>query len=68
MKMEFSSQWQDGNVKVHARVKQFSKAVKRLGYENFRSYAGIEAALSEHEALGEWLDSVKDFHVAARIA
>ena len=67
MKMEISSQWQDDNVKLHARVRQFSKAVKRLGYEDFRSYAGIEAASSDRDALGEWLDSVKGFHVAARV-
>ena len=68
MKMEISSQWQEGNVRVHARVRQFTKAARMLGYADFRGYAGIEAAESDAMAIGEWLDSVKGFETAARIA
>ena len=68
MKMEVSSQWQDGVVKVHARVRQFSKAAKIMGNSNFREYAGLEAVENDELAIDEWLDSVKGMKMAARLA
>ncbi len=68
MKMEVSSQWQDGVIKVHARVRQFSKAAKVMGNANFRAYAGLEAAKDDETAVDEWLDSVKGMKMAARLA
>ncbi len=68
MKMEVSSQWQDGIVKVHARVRQFTRAAKVCGNSDFREYAGLEAADTEEIAVDEWLDSIKGLKVAARLA
>ena len=68
MKMEVSSQWQDGVVKVHARVRQFTKAAKVLGNADFRDYAGLESARNDEAAVDEWLDSVKGLKMAARLA
>ena len=68
MKMEISSQWQDGIVKVHARVRQFSRAAKVMGNANFRDYAGLESAENDETAVDEWLDSVKGMKMAARLA
>ena len=68
VKMEVSSQWQDGVVKVHARVRQFSKAAKIMGHTDFRDYAGLESAKNDEVAVDEWLDSVKGLKMAARLA
>ena len=68
MKMEVSSQWQDGVVKVHARVRQFSKAAKIMGHADFREYSGLEAAKNDETAIDEWLDSVKGLKMATRLA
>lgn len=67
MKMEIDSQWQSG-IAVHARVRQFTKAAKLAGYQDFRTYAGLEAIPNESMAVDEWLDSIRGFKAAARIA
>ena len=56
MKLQIFSQWQ-GGIYIHSRVRQFTKAAKLCGRNNFREYAGIITAESERAAIGEWLDS-----------
>ena len=56
MRLQIFSQWQ-GGIYIPSRVRQFTKAAKLCGRNNFREYAGIITAKTERAAISEWLDS-----------
>jgi len=56
MKLQIFSQWQ-GGIYIPSRVRQFTKAARLCGRNNFREYSGIISASSERAAIGEWIDS-----------
>lgn len=54
MKLQIVSKW--GGIFIPSRVRQFTRAAKLCGKNNFREYAGIITARSERAAIDEWLD------------
>lgn len=67
MKVHVYSQWQ-GRIAIPARVRQFTRAAKLSGRENFKEYAGILNAPSERKALEEWLDNMTTLRATYHVA
>ena len=77
MKVQIYSQWME-DVFIPVRVKQFTKAAKLMGHNNFQDYAEhhdvvglapVDCKSAEHLAVAEWLDSREnDSNVAAGVA
>ena len=64
MKIKTYSQWMEEKV-VPVRTKQFTKVAKRMGHQNFHSFAAADdkvgrdqktAKSSDQQAVAEWLD------------
>ncbi|MDY6268003.1 MAG: hypothetical protein SPL39_03385 [Selenomonadaceae bacterium] len=64
MKIKTYSQWMEEKV-VPVRTKQFTKAAKLMGHQNFHSFAAADdkvgrdqktAKSSDQQAVAEWLD------------
>lgn len=76
MKVQVYSQWRDDAV-IPARVRQFTKAAKLMGYSSFRKYADQDVAgrnladrkSAEYQAVAQWLDSrANENNVAESVA
>lgn len=56
MKLAIESQWHE-HTYIYARLQQLKRAAKLAGAKSFRDYAGVPTALSETQAITEWLES-----------